>query len=117
MYKKVRLNQKEGKWEDISDHKSTNGFSANGDNEYIFYVGEMPKDKTEQTKIAQDVIKANTNEITRVTIGASFSASSNSPSSCPGSCYCVVSGNSRHCETCYCNDNGYCWCVNCSGSC
>jgi len=119
MYKIVKLDHKQGKWVEVSELNSLKEFSTDESNVYVFYVGELPIDKNEQNEIIENVIKANKNKINRVTIGAKLTSmdSDTSPSSCPGSCWCIVDGGSRYCETCYCNGNGYCWCVRCSGSC
>lgn len=71
----------------------------------------------EETKIIQELIQLNEGELLRVTKGVTISKNADAVCCGAGSCYCVVSGSSRHCETYYCNANGYCWVVPCSVPC
>lgn len=117
MYKKVKFDKEKG-WIELDDFKTLTDVSIKEDNVYVFYVGGLPKNKDEKNQIIDQVIKANKNEITRVVIGAQITVSKDSRlNSCGHACWCLVSDGARYCETCYCNENGYCWCVKCPSSC
>lgn len=119
---KLKLN---GDWEELGSFETlenaksqTSLLNEEKDSLFYFWGAEMPSDKIEQEKIANEVFDVNEGKVIRLTLGLDFSPSSNKEalSKC-GRCFCVITPDKRRCEGSYCNADGVCWWVDCGSGC
>lgn len=121
MWQAVKFDSVNGSWSEVCRDSDLNACKntakSSTDNIFFFWASEPPADQVAQRKIVEDVIAANGGKVLRGSIGVKVTVEKvGRYSACPGNCYCVVTANSRDCQTQYCNQN-WCWWVSCGVGC